>query len=159
MGTNGLQRPILPRVQALVLRGDKILMAKHREGDVEYWCLPGGALEEGETPEEGALRELREEANVEGCDVRRLHYFFDGEGREGYTFLVNIGNQEPRLGHDPEAELLGRAILVDVRWLAMDEIPERDRAFLWMNGLLGLDEFVRIVERWGDAISHPGTPG
>ncbi|UCF09316.1 MAG: NUDIX domain-containing protein [Candidatus Bipolaricaulota bacterium] len=148
---------VLPRVQALVLRNGKILMAKHREGDVEYWCLPGGALEEGETPEEGALRELREEARVEGCIARRIHHFTDADGFEGHTFLVEIGDQQPRLGHDPEAELLGRAILTDLQWLALDEIPERDRAFLWMNGLLGLDRFVKDVERWGDAISYPGA--
>ncbi len=36
------------------------------------WCLPGGYLELGETAEEGALRELREETNLRASRVRLL---------------------------------------------------------------------------------------
>ena len=31
-----------------------------------FWCLPGGFMELGETPEQGALRELKEETNLTG---------------------------------------------------------------------------------------------
>lgn len=45
-----------------VLRGDKILMGKRR--DNQKWTTPGGHLEKGETPVEGAVRELYEEAGI-----------------------------------------------------------------------------------------------
>jgi hypothetical protein len=67
---------------------------------------------------------------------------------------LEIGDQEPQLGIDPE--FTGDAqILVDVRWLALSEIPERDRAFLWASGLLGLEDFLSEVESWGNEISYP----
>ena len=130
-------------------------MAKHREAGQTYWCLPGGGLENGESLEDGALRELREEAHVEGRVVRRIDHLFCSQGIEHYTYLVDIGNQEPALGHDPE---IGpdEPILVDLQWLSLDEIPERDRAFLWQAGLMCVPEFLEEVERWGDAISYPG---
>jgi hypothetical protein len=37
------------------------------------------------------------------------------------------------------------------------EIPERDRAFLWAAGLLGVAEFSSEVSNWGDVVSYPGT--
>jgi 8-oxo-dGTP pyrophosphatase MutT (NUDIX family) len=40
----------------------RVLMARHREGDV--WLLPGGAIEPGETPEQAAIREMREETGL-----------------------------------------------------------------------------------------------
>jgi hypothetical protein len=60
----------------------------------------------------------------------------------------------PRLGVDPE---LGEAeqVLADMQWLALSEIPERDRAFLWAAGLLSVAAFTDEVERWGDRISYP----
>lgn len=52
---------------------DKILMCKRaiqpRKG---YWTAPAGFLENGESVEEGALRETREEANAEVEIVRLL---------------------------------------------------------------------------------------
>jgi ADP-ribose pyrophosphatase YjhB (NUDIX family) len=148
---------IMPRVQAIVVRDGRILMVRHRFQGEEYWCLPGGAQEPGETPEQGVLRELREECNVQGIVVRPTAYALDVYAHETYSFLVDIGDQTPSLGHDPElAE--GRQIpnLIDMQWLHLSEIPERDRAFLWAAGLLGVEGFSAVVERWGDAISYPG---
>lgn len=143
------------RVQAIVVRGDRVLMVKHRVDGERWWCLPGGALEPGESLQEGVLRELREECNLAGEVVRQTSHFCFGPEDEAYTFLVEIGDQEPRLGHDPEVQG-DEAILVDVRWLSLREIAERDRAFLWASGLLAVGEFLSEVASWGDDISYPG---
>jgi ADP-ribose pyrophosphatase YjhB (NUDIX family) len=53
-------------VGSVVVSGDKVLMCRRainpRKG---FWTLPAGYMELGETPEEGAAREAREEAEAD----------------------------------------------------------------------------------------------
>ena len=119
--------------------------------------MPGGAQEGGETPQEGALRELREECDVDGVVVRQTSHLSYGPDDEAYSFLVDIGDQIPSLGHDPEVpDGKQPPVLVDVQWFRLSEISERDRAFLWAGGLLGVGEYLAEVRDWGDDTSYPG---
>ena len=145
----------MPRVQAIVVREGRVLMVKHRQDGEEWWCLPGGALEAEETPEQGALRELREECNVGGEVVRQTSYASTHDDNP-HSFLVDIGDQNPSLGYDPEvAEGKQTPALVDMQWLRLSEIPERDRTFLWAAGLLAVEGFLSEVESWGSDTSYP----
>lgn len=129
-------------------------MVKHRLKDVAWWCLPGGGVEPQETPADAALRELEEECRVMGTVIRETAHMMDAEGVETVTFLVEIGSQEPQIGKDPEFERECQ-VLSDMRWLSLEEIPERDRAYLWAAGLMSIPEFLDEVSHWGDSLSYP----
>jgi 8-oxo-dGTP pyrophosphatase MutT (NUDIX family) len=129
-------------------------MVRHRLDGEEWWCLPGGAIEEGETPAEAAVRELKEECCVDGKIVRETSTVVDPSAVNTYTFEVDIGNQEPQLGTDPD-QPQEKQVLVDMQWLALSEISERDRVFLWAAGILGTGDFLEEVSGWGDDISYP----
>jgi 8-oxo-dGTP diphosphatase len=142
------------RAQCIVQRGMYILMVKHRQDDEEWWCLPGGGVEPHETAAEAALCELQEECGVLGKIICQTSQTMDGVKVQSVTFLVEIGDQEPNIGADPEFTPADQ-ILVDLRWLTLLEIPERDRAYLWAAGLLNVPGFEDEVSSWGDALSYP----
>ena len=48
----------------------EVLLIQRR--DIPVWVLPGGGLDPGETPEEGALRELLEETGFQCTLVRKV---------------------------------------------------------------------------------------
>ncbi len=48
----------------VVIEDRKILLVKHRKGNRQYWVLPGGRLEYGETFIDCAVRELKEETGL-----------------------------------------------------------------------------------------------
>jgi 8-oxo-dGTP diphosphatase len=142
------------RAQCLVHRGPKVLMVRHHFGQQEWWCLPGGGVEAGETPPEAALRELQEECCVTGKILSEVSSYTDGAGVASVTFLVDIAGQEPHLGRDPEISLHDQ-IMMDLRWMLLEEIPERDRAYLFAAGLLSVSDFLLEISQWGDEISYP----
>jgi hypothetical protein len=56
-----------------------------------------------------------------------------------------------------DSELDGKdQILVDMRWLSLAEITERDRAYLWAAGLLSHPEFQEEVSSRANALTYPG---
>ncbi|MDE2143958.1 MAG: NUDIX domain-containing protein, partial [Elusimicrobia bacterium] len=50
-------------VSAYAVREGKVLLIKHKK--LGLWLAPGGHIDEGETPDEAALRELKEETGLE----------------------------------------------------------------------------------------------
>jgi len=54
------------------VRGRILLVRRSVEPKIGHWCLPGGFLELGESPEQGALRELAEETGIQGCGPHLL---------------------------------------------------------------------------------------
>ena len=56
--------------QDVVLKNNKgeILILKQNE----LWKLPGGRLEDNETPHEGLLREIKEETGIEKCKIEEI---------------------------------------------------------------------------------------
>ena len=145
------------RSQALVCRDGKLLLVEHILFGRDFFNLPGGGIEAGETPEEAALRELKEETGVAGRILRPLaiEYKPDRESQI-YTFLVEIPEDAvPVKGMDPELSPQEQTIIA-VRWLALHEIAERDRAYLFGAGLMRVPEFHDEVLTWGDrVISYP----
>jgi len=50
-------------VSALIFEGERVLLAHRRA--IDWWNLPGGAVDAGETVSEGLRREVREETGLE----------------------------------------------------------------------------------------------
>ena len=146
------------RSVVFVIRNKKILMEKLSYpslGDRVFYSIPGGGIEDGETPEQAAIRELKEECGLDGTIVRKLTELYNNNRTE-HVFEVKVpDDQEPITGYDPEEAENEDPPLKEVLWMSLDEISEKDRAFLWGYGLIQLEGFYDEFISWGDTISYP----
>jgi len=68
-----ITRPITLGVRTLLIKEGRVALVKpiYQEG----WYLPGGGVKRGETPEQAARRECREEAGAETGELRLFGIF------------------------------------------------------------------------------------
>lgn len=92
------------RVSALIFRDDKILLFHRFRDGSEYWVIPGGGVEEGETLEEALQRELWEETSLQLISCRHAFDFshvLREEDRISHFYICQTQG-EPMLGDGPE---------------------------------------------------------
>lgn len=75
-----------------------------RRNDNGLWTLPGGHLDPGEMPKDGALRELKEETGLDAISLSYLTNFTSPEGVNLYCFSAFISGT-PHSGLDPDNEV------------------------------------------------------
>lgn len=69
----------------------------------EYYTFPGGGLEEGETPEEGTIREIKEEFGISVKIVRKLDETYSKKfNRKEIFYLCQYVDGEFGTGDGPE---------------------------------------------------------
>ncbi|MBQ9124050.1 MAG: NUDIX hydrolase [Lachnospiraceae bacterium] len=101
----------------------KVLLQKR--ADDFTWCVPGGSMELGETPEEAARREFFEETGLELGDLT-LYNVMSGEdshftypnGDEVYAVDINF------ICYDYSGTIkMQEEEVLDLRFFAMNELP------------------------------------
>lgn len=108
-------------VGCLPVYEDRILLCKRAiEPRLGYWNLPAGYLENGETAEEGALREVVEEAGIE-VEIIRLHclYSIPRINQVYCFFLAQMSSPEWDIGEES----------LDAGLFLPEEIPYQEIAF------------------------------
>lgn len=68
-----MEKTIRKAVRCYLIKDNKVVVTKYKEGNKKlgYYDIPGGKIEEGENPEQTAIREMKEET---GLKVGNLKY-------------------------------------------------------------------------------------
>jgi 8-oxo-dGTP pyrophosphatase MutT (NUDIX family) len=116
---------ILVAAGVLVLDGSgRVLLQRGNGGS--GWTIPGGAMELGETLEETARRELREETGLEAGALTLLDVFSGPEcfvrypnGDQAYVVGAIYATRDARGEPTPDGEET-----TDLRYFPLEELPE-----------------------------------
>ena len=151
--------PIMTTVGALcfIRNGARVLLQLRADGlfGGGLWNAPGGHVEDGESPAEAAMREVREETGLMVRDLldHGVLTFYFGDATEP-TYTVHVCSTE-RFEGDPRASKEGR-----LEWFRDDRLPY-DRMFPderhWVPHLLAGRRFqgtFRLSDDLTQLLSH-----
>lgn len=121
------------RAGVVLIQENKVaLIARHRAG-LDYFVFPGGGVDEGESPEQAAVREAMEELGIEVAIRRKVAEVQVGYRSRQIYFLVEQVGGEFGTGHgeeytdsdpnDPE-----EGIYIPV-WMPIEEIPLHEKIY------------------------------
>lgn len=105
-----------------VKKGDEFLMGLRKGAHgAGTWCFPGGHLEYGETWEDCARRESREEVGIELTNLRHVATTNDIFEEEKKHYITIFMMRDLASG---EVTLMEPEKFVEWRWCHWDEFPE-----------------------------------
>ncbi|MFJ8401201.1 NUDIX domain-containing protein [Streptomyces microflavus] len=109
--------PVRVRAGAILIRDGHLLLIRFQDPDEDgpYYEIPGGGVEAGETPEEAAVRELREETGLLGSVGREVARVWKG-GRYEHYFVMTA---EGRIGPPETLDTYGGTPV----WIPVAELP------------------------------------
>lgn len=103
---------------AIVIEDGKVLLVKHNVG---HWDFPKGHVEEGETEFETAIREVKEETNIDIKIEKENRYISEYSPKEDVMKTVIYFLGEKIGGEDkPQIEEVS-----DVEWVDVNKAVER----------------------------------
>ncbi|HWV77122.1 MAG TPA: NUDIX hydrolase [Isoptericola sp.] len=130
-----------------------VIVRRNRGGRLE-WCLPKGHLEGEETPEQAAVREIREETGILGTIRTRLgviDYWFSGEDHRVHKlvhhFLLRAEGGTITAEGDPDGEA------EDALWVPVEQLTDR---LSYPNEQRLAVVAQQVLRRTPEVLGHPG---
>lgn len=112
-------------VAAIIQEGNKIFATQRGYGEFkDGWEFPGGKIEQGETPQDALVREIKEELDTEievGKLVDTVEYDYPNFHLTMYCYFCTIKAGDLVLKEHEAAKWLTKETLDSVDWLPADE--------------------------------------
>lgn len=120
------------RAGIVLVEGSKVaLIERHRAG-LDYFVFPGGGVDEGETPEQAAVREAKEELGLDVTVKKKVAEIHFDLSVQIYFLVEKVGGEfgsgtgEEFTDADPDNPEEGIYIPI---WMPLEELRRHDNVY------------------------------
>lgn len=129
------------RVGVVIIDQNKILLVRmHRENSEDVYVLPGGGVEDKESIFDAAIRETKEETNLEIGIIKILYLkslYTNSDNALEIILLGKVKKGELKNGFDPEDK--GKNILKEVKFVEISALRKMNFHPKQLKGLIEND--------------------
>ena len=112
-------------VAAIIRDGDRVFATQRGYGPwKDWWEVPGGKMEEGETEQEALVREIKEELSADirvGKLLDTVEWDYPEFHLTMHCFMCTLSHDAMHLNEHEAAKWLNMTTLHSVKWLPADE--------------------------------------
>lgn len=140
MSKEGEEHLVAKIAQKVIIKeGDKVLIVRHPRSDT--WELPGGRLNKGELPDEGLMREIKEElgADILPQGVVRVSSFLHQSEGEHITIIYHATLADPA-----QEFVLEKEEVAEIKWVTAHDL---DGQPIWSDNKEALEIFFNLREK------------
>ena len=121
-------RPKMLGVRVMLIQNGEVLLIRHTY--LPGWFMPGGGVKRGETLDEAARREAREEVGAEMKDLKLIGAYTNFQGFKSDHNILFLCTDFTFSGQSDRE-------IAEVRFFPLDELPEN----VWSGHRLRLEEY------------------
>jgi 8-oxo-dGTP pyrophosphatase MutT (NUDIX family) len=120
------------RAGVVLIEDDKVALIERFRNGTHYYVFPGGGMEEGETPQETAIREMEEETGLRVTVKQKLAEIYFGLSYQMYYLVERVGGEfgtgtgEEYTDADPDNRAQGSYAPT---WMSLAELPEHENVY------------------------------
>ncbi len=121
------------RAGIVLIQDNKVALIERYRAGFHYFIFPGGGVDEGESPEQAAVREAMEELGIEVAIKQKVMEVQLGQRSRQFYFLVEQTGGEFGTGTgeeflDTNRDNPQKGIYIPI-WMPVDELPGRTNVY------------------------------
>lgn len=110
------------RAGVIIVHENQVLLMYRKKGAAEYYCIPGGHIEPGETAAQAAIREIKEETTL---DIELTEFIIElnnQDRNETYFFAKSFSGTVQLSGEEAEYNSTENKFNLD--WVPIAMLPK-----------------------------------
>lgn len=130
-----MDKQVRKAVRCYVIKNSKVVAVRYKKGmkKEDYYDIPGGKIEDGETPEQAALREMKEETGLNIYNLKHKGNMIIEYPDRIYDFDVFTTNESQGVLQENEENIS--------EWIEIEELLQKEK--ILSNIIILKKEFIK----------------